>query len=228
MSARILIIDDEKDLLDLLSINLSAAGYTVRTAQSGAEAISALRRDPPPDLILLDIMLDDISGIKLAGKLKNTPASATIPIIMLTAKDTETDVIVGLSVGADDYITKPFSTAVLQARIDAVLRRANPDNDRIRDVLAAGDIRIFPESQEVRVEGKPVDITAAEYNILLALVEADGAILSRDELKTASGAGKGEKERIIDVHIASLRKKLGPARHTIKTVQGSGYRIRRE
>ena len=224
MAAKILIVDDEKDLLDLLSINLSAAGYIIRTAQSGAEALSALRRDTH-DLILLDIMLDDISGIKLAARIKNTPETAQIPIIMLTAKDTETDVIVGLSVGADDYVTKPFSTAVLQARIETVLRRANPENDRLPDILSAGDIRIFPASQEVRVEGKPIDVTAGEYNILVALAEADGAILSREQLKAASGAGKGEKERIVDVHIASLRKKLGPARTTIKTVQGRGYRI---
>ena len=173
----------------------------------------------------IDIMLDDISGIKLAARIKNTPETAQIPIIMLTAKDTETDVIVGLSVGADDYVTKPFSTAVLQARIETVLRRANPENDQLPDILSAGDIRILPASQEVRVEGQPIDLTAAEYNILVALVEADGKILSREQLKAASGAGKGEKERIVDVHIASLRKKLGPARTTIKTVQGRGYRI---
>lgn len=224
MSAKILIVDDERDLLDLLGMNLAAEGFIVRTAESGAEALSSIRTDRP-DLVLLDIMLEDISGIKLAGKLKNTPETAGIPIIMLTAKDSDTDIVVGLSVGADDYVTKPFSTAVLVARIEAVLRRNNPEWDNLREILAVGPVRILPESREVLIEGKPVDLTGAEYNLLSALAEAGGKILTRDQLKELSGAGEGERDRIIDVHIASLRKKLGAARNIVKTVHRQGYRI---
>ena len=224
MSARILVVDDEKDLLEILSMNLSTAGYVVRTAASGAEGMSAIRTDRP-DLILLDVMLGDISGVKLAGKLKNTPETAGIPIIMLTAKDSETDVIVGLSMGADDYITKPFSTAVLVARIEAVLRRGSAEDDSLREILAIGPVSIIPASREVLVEGKAVELTGGEYDILLALVEAGGSVLSRDELKGVSGAGRSDSERIVDVHIAALRKKLGPAKGIVKTIHGRGYRI---
>jgi two-component system phosphate regulon response regulator PhoB len=224
MTARILIIDDEKDLLEMLSMNLSTAGFVVRTAASGAEGLSVIRTDRP-DLILLDVMLGDISGVKLAGKLKNTPETAGIPIIMLTARDSETDMIVGLSMGADDYITKPFSTAVLVARIEAVLRRGSGEGDSLRDILTVGPVRIVPASRQVLVEGKAVELTGGEYNILLALVEAGGSILSRNELKGISGAGRGDSERIVDVHIAALRKKLGRAKSIVKTIHGRGYRI---
>lgn len=225
MNAKILIVDDEKDLLELLSMNLGAAGFIVTTAEDAAQALAAVRTNRP-DLILLDIMLPDTSGIKLTGKLKNTPETANIPIILLTAKDKETDVIVGLSVGADDYVTKPFSTSVLVARIEAVLRRAYPADEDVREILAAGPVIILPSAREVRVHGQPVELTGGEYGILVALIEAGGSILSRAQLKTALGEeAKGEKDRIIDVHIASLRKKLGPARTIIKTVHSRGYRI---
>ncbi|MBE0534114.1 MAG: response regulator transcription factor [Phycisphaerae bacterium] len=225
MSATILAVDDQKDLLELLSMNLGAAGFVVRTAASGAEAMSVIRANRP-DLILLDVMLGDISGVQLAAKLKNSPETAGIPIVMLTAKDSETDVVVGLTVGADDYVTKPFSTAVLVARIEAVLRRPDLRGGEISGVLAAGPVRIVPESCEVLVEGQAVELTEGEYNILVALVEAGGKVLARAELKELSGAGKGEKERVVDVHIASLRKKLGAGKDIIKTVHGRGYRLR--
>lgn len=225
MNAKILIVDDEKDLLELLSMNLGAEGFIITTAEDAAQALAAVRTNRP-DLILLDIMLPDTSGIKLTGKLKNTPETANIPIILLTAKDKETDVIVGLSVGADDYVTKPFSNSVLVARIEAVLRRAYPADEDVREILAAGPVIILPSAREVRVHGQPVELTGGEYGILVALIEAGGNILSRDQLKSALGEeAKGEKARIIDVHIASLRKKLGPARTIIKTVHSRGYRI---
>lgn len=225
MNAKILIVDDEKDLLELLSMNLGAEGFIVTTAEDAAQALAAVRTNRP-DLILLDIMLPDTSGIKLTGKLKNTPETANIPIILLTAKDKETDVIVGLSVGADDYVTKPFSNSVLVARIEAVLRRAYPADEDVREILAAGPVIILPSAREVRVHGQPVELTGGEYSILVALIEAGGSILSRAQLKAALGEeAKGEKARIIDVHIASLRKKLGPARTIIKTVHSRGYRI---
>jgi len=225
MNAKILIVDDEKDLLELLSMSLGAEGFIVTTAENAAQALASVRTNRP-DLILLDIMLPDTSGIKLTGKLKNTPQTATIPIILLTAKDKETDVVVGLSVGADDYITKPFSTSVLIARIEAVLRRTYPGDEDVREILAAGPVTIQTGAREVRVHGKPVELTGGEYNILVALIEAGGDILSRQQLKAALGPeAKGEKDRIVDVHIAVLRKKLDSARTIIKTVHGRGYRI---
>ena len=134
--------------------------------------------------------------------------------------------VVGLSVGADDYITKPFSTSVLVARIEAVLRRAYPDDEQVREILAAGPVTILPNAREVRVHGQPVELTGGEYSILVALIEAGGSILSRAQLKDALGSeAQGEKVRIIDVHIAALRKKLGQARNIIKTVHSRGYRI---
>jgi DNA-binding response OmpR family regulator len=222
MNAKILVVDDQKDLCDLLSMSLTGEGYLVRTATTAADAISQVNRDKP-DLILLDILLPDISGIKLTTMWKNDIKTSHIPIILLTAKDSETDIVVGLSVGADDYITKPFSTKVLAARMEAVLRRTYPDSDPTKQVLSAGPVRIFPSGRQVFVEGKPVELTGAEFNILLALVEANGGALSRADLGKLIPDFTGG-DRIIDVHIASVRKKLGNARSLIKTVHGQGYR----
>ncbi len=224
MNARILVVDDQTDLLELLDMSLSQEGYIVRTAASGAEALAMLAVDKP-DLILLDIILGDTSGIKLTTKLKNEAETSHIPIILLTAKDTETDIIVGLSVGADDYITKPFSTKVLLARIEAVLRRAYPEPNTVREILQAGAVRVFPAGRQVFVEGTPIDLTPAEFNILLTLFKAGGSALSREDLQSILGsAEQSANERIVDVHVASLRKKLGTARNIIKTVHGKGYR----
>ena len=224
MNAKILIVDDQVDLLELLSMSLSGEGYIVQTAKSGAEALAAISNDKP-DLILLDIVLGDVSGIKLTTKLKNDVETAGIPIILLTAKDSETDIIVGLSVGADDYITKPFSIKVLQARMEAVLRRSYPETQNVREILSAGAIKIFPSGRQVFVEGQPIDMTPAEYNILTALIRAGGDILSREHLRELLGSIESTKnERIVDVHVAALRKKLGPARNVVKTVHGQGYR----
>ncbi len=224
MNARILVVDDQTDLLELLDMSLSQEGYIVRTAPSGAEALAMLAVEKP-DLILLDIILGDTSGIKLTTKLKNETETSHIPIILLTAKDSETDIIVGLSVGADDYITKPFSTKVLLARIDAVLRRAYPEPNAVRETLQAGTVRIFPSGRQVFVEGTPVDLTPAEFNILLSLFKAGGSALSREDLQGILGSTEQSgNERIVDVHVASLRKKLGTARNIIKTVHGKGYR----
>ena len=225
MDKRILIVDDEADLLEVLSMNLESEGFTVFTAGSGAEALASVRTDRP-DLVLLDVMLGDTSGITIAGKLKNTPETADIPIIMLTAKDSETDMVVGLSVGADDYITKPFSTAVLVARIEAVLRRTVARPSGLREVLSAGDVKVITASRQVKAAGVDVDLTGGEYGILVALIEAGGDVVSREQLKVLLGEkASGEQERIVDVHVAALRKKLGDSRGIIKTVHGHGYRI---
>lgn len=225
MYSKILVVDDQRDLLELLSMALSQEGYIVRTAASGAEAIDAVAAEKP-DLILLDILLGDTSGIKLTTRWKNEAATAHIPIILLTAKDTETDIIVGLSVGADDYITKPFSTRVLLARMEAVLRRAYPEpSPTTREIISAGPVRLFPASLQAFVEGAPVELTGAEFNILAALIKAGGEFLSRDQLYALIGPNPDTGNvRVVDVHVATLRKKLGKARNLLKTVHGKGYR----
>lgn len=223
MTRKILVVDDEPDQLDLLEMNLGQEGFLVHTAANAAEARAAIRAEKP-DLILLDIILPDASGIKLAAQLKHSPHTADVPIIMLTAKDTETDVVVGLSVGADDYITKPFSIAVLLARIEAVLRRVYETPEVSENVLLAGPVKIIPANHQVFVDDKPVGLTVSEFTILTALVRAGGAVLSREQLIRQLGS-EGSGERIIPVHISCLRKKLGPARDVIKTVHGIGYRI---
>lgn len=225
MKETILVVDDQQDLLDLMSMSLSQEGYRVRTALSGEEALGLIESQPP-DLILLDILLGDISGIQLTARLKNSEKTAAIPIILLTAKDTETDIIVGLSVGADDYITKPFSIQVLLARMEAVLRRIRIIHPNIQEILTTGSLRVFPSGRQVFVEGKPVDLTPAEFDILVELIRAEGAIRSREDLLVVIGAGQSsDNERIVDVHVAALRKKLGPARNLVKTVHGRGYRV---
>ncbi len=225
MKAKILVVDDEKDLLELLSMNLVAQSFVVNTAQTGADALASVSKDRP-DLILLDIVLPDISGIELTGKLKNSPGTANIPIILLTAKDSETDVVVGLTVGADDYITKPFSTKVLLARIEALLRRNDPEGAASQN-LSAGPVTIVPEHMQVYVSDKPVDLTAAQYDILMALITAAGRVLSREELGDVLGQSDGERNlRVVDVHIGALRKKLGPDADIVRTVQNKGYSIR--
>ena len=225
MNAKVLVVDDQRDLLELLGMALGQEGYGVRTAASGTEAIEAVAAEKP-DLILLDILLGDTSGIKLTTRWKNDSETAHIPIILLTAKDSETDIIVGLSVGADDYITKPFSTRVLLARMEAVLRRVYPEPTTVREILSAGPVRLFPAGRQVFVEGTPVDLTGAEFNILLALIKAGGDILSREHLHTlmVPNAADSGNVRVVDVHVAALRKKLGKARTILKTIHGKGYR----
>ena len=222
MNATILIVDDEPDLLELLSMNLSMEGYDVRTAGTAAAALESID-EQKPDLVLLDVMLPDMSGIELTGKIKNTPATAGLPVILLTAKDKETDIVVGLRVGAEDYITKPFSSAVLIARIETILRRPHA----VRDSISAGAIKVIPSRRQVLVEGQNIALSNIEYHLLLAIMKAGGDILSREQLKAALGpSAKSENERIVDVHIATLRKKLGASgRKMIRTVHGHGYRL---
>lgn len=225
MAAKILIVDDEKDLLELLSINLSAAGYIIRTAQSGAEALSALRRDTH-DLILLDIMLDDISGIKLAARIKNTPETAQIPIIMLTAKDTETDVIVGLSVGADDYVTKPFSIKELLARAGAFLRRRKQEE---RNTYEFADFVFDISARSLSKNGCQIKLSPKEYKLLEFFIKRQGKALTRDEILNAVwGYNSFAGHRSVDRFVTTLRNKIEPDPHNptfIHTLREIGYKF---
>jgi two-component system phosphate regulon response regulator PhoB len=220
----ILIVDDERDLVDLLTINLQKAGYQTSAALNGRQALAALEV-AHPDLILLDLMLPEISGIEVARRVRTDPATAQIPIVMLTAKGTEGDQLAGLTMGADDYIAKPFSMRVLLARVEAVLRRtAKPD--AAPRTFALSTIVLNTDTHQATVDGVPIKLTLTEFRLLCALIQASGRILSRSALmQRAMGPGVTVTERTIDVHVTSIRKKLGNHANKIKTVRGVGYRM---
>jgi len=218
----IVVIEDERDLADMLVFNIERAGYQAEAAYDGRSGFDRVIADPP-DLIVLDLMLPELSGAEVAARVRKTPTTASVPIVMLTAKVDEADQIGGLAAGADDYITKPFSVKVLLARIDAILRRAGgtPGDSELR----LGPIRLRPESHEVACSGQQVHLTLTEFKILSALIAAGGKVLTRQSLMTrAMGPGITVTERTIDVHVTAIRKKLGSGGTLIRTVRGVGYR----
>jgi DNA-binding response OmpR family regulator len=222
-SRYVLVVDDEKDLADLLGYNLRKAGYEVATAATGLRALQAVA-DRRPDLIILDLMLPELTGTEVASRIRSNPETATIPIVMLTAKGEEVDQLVGLTVGADDYVTKPFSTKVLLARVEAVLRRTARPVDG-REVVTLGPITLDMQTHDATVDGEPVKLTLTEFRLLSSLMAANGRVLSRALLMSrAMGPGVTVTERTIDVHITAVRKKLGPHAGIVKTVRGVGYR----
>ncbi len=220
----VLIVEDERDIVELLTINLQKAGYQTSTALNGRQALAAIDASTP-DLILLDLMLPELSGIEVARRIRTSPATADIPIIMLTAKGTETDQLAGLNMGADDYIAKPFSMRVLLARVEAVLRRTTkPESSQ--KVFSLSTIHLNTDTHQATVDGQPIKLTLTEFRLLCALIQASGRILSRSVLmQRAMGPGVTVTERTIDVHVTSIRKKLGPHASKIKTVRGVGYRM---
>ncbi len=223
----VLVVDDEADLGELVAFNLSKNGYRTACAADGRAALQKIAAEPP-DLILLDVMLPGLTGIEVASRLKTEPATARIPIIMLTAKAEEVDQLVGLAVGADDYITKPFSMKVLLARVDAVLRRVRETPTAQAGLRMAG-VEIDLESHEVKASGHPVSLTLTEFRLLATLVQASGRVLSRRHLMArAMGPGVTVTERTIDVHMTAIRKKLGSCGRIIRTVRGVGYRAAAE
>ncbi|MDX9910713.1 MAG: response regulator transcription factor [Phycisphaerales bacterium] len=225
--ARILVVDDERDLVDLLKINLSRAGFRVDAAHTGREALAKVASSTP-DLVVLDLMLPELSGLEVASRLRADPATARLPIVMLTAKGEDVDQIVGLSVGADDYIPKPFSHKVLIARIEAVLRRSQtraPVAETSAARLAMGPLELDLHTHQANLSGQPLKLTLTEFRLLSALLRAGGTVLSRQKLMSkAMGPGVMVTERTIDVHVTSVRKKLGDAAPMIETVRGVGYR----
>jgi two-component system phosphate regulon response regulator PhoB len=219
----ILVVDDEKDLTELLAYNLKKVGYLVSVAHSGRQALDLISAQSP-DLILLDVMLPEFSGTEIANRIRTNPKTASIPIIMVTAKGEELDQVVGLTVGADDYIAKPFSMKVLLARVEAVLRRSGRAMPESR-LLALGPVEVNLETHEAFVRGEPLKLTLTEFRILTSLIQAEGKILSRAALMSkAMGPGVTVTERTIDVHVTAIRKKLGEAGGMIRTVRGVGYR----
>jgi DNA-binding response OmpR family regulator len=223
---RVLVVDDERDITDLVSFNLKRNGYDVLAAYNGTDALEIAQRETP-DLIVLDLMLPGIDGTEVTRRLKADPRTAGIPLVMLTAKGEETDQIVGLTLGADDYVTKPFSIKVLLARLASVLRRTETPAPPEAGLLRAGPVEIDSTKHEVLVNGQPIKLTLTEFKLLSALVSARERVLSRDQLMDkAMGTDVFVTDRAIDVHITAIRKKLGPASWLVHTVRGVGYRLR--
>jgi len=221
----VVIIEDERDMAELLALRLRKEGYQVEVAHDGARGLEMVRA-APPDLVLLDVMLPEMSGTEVAAAIRGDPRAAGVPIIMLTARAEESDIVVGLKFGADDYVTKPFSMSVLLARIDAVLRRAAAPRGEAAGLMRVGPIEIDPQRHEVRVAGRPVALTLTEFRLLAALAAARGRVLSRNQLMDqALGLDVVVTDRTIDVHMTGLRRKLGAARECLQTVRGVGYRL---
>ena len=226
---RVVVVEDERDLADLVAMRLAKEGYAAEVIGDGAEALARIHAKRPPDLVLLDIMLPGMQGTEVAAALRSDPATADVPILMLTAKGEDADVVLGLHVGADDYVTKPFSMSVLMARVAALLRRASTgDGSGGADVLTVGEIRIDRGRHRVDVAGEPITLTLTEFRLLTALAATSrGRVLSRAQLMDkALGEDVIVTDRTIDVHITNLRRKLGEAKRHIETVRGLGYRIR--
>lgn len=222
---RIILIEDEKDMAELVAMRLKREHYDVEVAHNGLEGLNKIL-SAPPDLVLLDLMLPKISGTEVATELRKNPRTANLPIIMLTAKGEESDIIVGLHIGADDYVRKPFSMSVLVARIAAVLRRAERTEEDKMDVLEAGPIYMDRLRHCVEVDGSPIALTLTEFRLLAAIIAGKGRVLTRDQLiNKALGQNAVVTDRTIDVHITSLRRKLGKARDYVETVRGVGYRL---
>jgi two-component system phosphate regulon response regulator PhoB len=224
--ARILIVDDEEDILELLRYNISKEGYDVISAENG-EGCLKLAHSHTPDLIILDLMMPDIDGLDVCKRLKKEDETKSIPVIMLTAKDTESDIIVGLELGADDYIAKPFSPKVLVARMKSVLRRSRGDESESGDeVIKRSGLSVDTSGREVKFDGAKIDLTYSEFEIILLLIKNPGRVFSRKQIMTAArGDDYLVTERAMDVQIVNLRKKLGEAGELIKTVRGVGYKF---
>jgi two-component system, OmpR family, alkaline phosphatase synthesis response regulator PhoP len=226
MKEKILIVDDEKDIIKMLDYNLKKEGFRVVAADDGEEALDMAHKEHP-DLILLDLMLPGMDGLEVCKGLKKESKTALIPIIMLTAKSQESDKVVGLELGADDYVTKPFSPRELIARVKAVLRRSKEDQ-KTPEVLKIGNLEIDFSKIQVRVKSKPVELTSKEFELLRTLVKARGRVLSRDFLLDTIWGFDHAVEiqtRTVDVHIRTLRKKLKDEAKRIITVKNYGYRF---
>ncbi len=223
---KILVVDDEKDIARMISYNLKKEGFLVVEAYNGEDALN-LTVSEQPDLVLLDLMLPGIDGLEVCRQLKKESRTSSIPLIMLTAKTQEIDKVVGLELGADDYVSKPFSPKELIARIKAVLRRGK-EKEILRDTAVFGDLSIDFAKIAVSVGKNPVELTAKEFELLKALIQAKGRVLSRDYLLDAIWGFEHAVDiqtRTVDVHIRTLRKKLKKQAARIITVKNYGYRF---
>jgi two-component system alkaline phosphatase synthesis response regulator PhoP len=223
---KILVVEDEEDLVELIRYNLAKEAFQVRAAESG-EAALRLASAEAFDLVLLDLMLPGMDGLEVCRRLKADPRTARLPIVMVTAKGEDADVVAGLSLGADDYVTKPFSPRVLVARVRAVLRRIEAAARPQPDVLSIGELAISKERREVLVRGRPVELTAREFDLLALLARRRGWVFTRSQIIDAvQGDDRNVTDRAVDVQIVGLRRKLGLAGTLIETVRGIGYRLK--
>ncbi len=226
MSHRILVVDDEPDITALVAYHLAKAGYRVSTAANGPDALKAAREERP-DIVILDVMLPGVSGYDVLAELRRREETRDVGVILLTARREEPDRIRGLSLGADDYLTKPFSPAELGLRVNALLRRLAAPAVSSGSNLAAGPITVDRSAHRVSVDGKEIELTATEYKLLLTLVERRGRVQSRPQLlETVWEAQPDIQTRTVDMHVQRLRSKLGDAGDLIETVRGFGYRFR--
>lgn len=223
----IYVIEDETDIARLISFNLSLIGYQVKTFANGEEGLSAVIQDQP-NLLLLDIMLPGMSGLEICKKIRAVANFSQMPIIMVSAKGSELDIVQGLELGADDYITKPFSPMILSARVGAILRRIKQNTlVSAEGVLTLNNLVIHPGKHEVTSQGHKVDLTPSEFQILYFLAQKAGWVFTRSQIVDAiHGMHHAVTERTIDFQMVGIRKKLGPAGENIETVRGIGYRYK--
>lgn len=223
---KILLVDDEVDILELLAYNLNREGYKTVGVETGEAALKKVETESP-DLIILDLMLPGVDGLEITRILKSNRKTAGIPIIMLSAKGEESDVVAGLELGADDYITKPFSPRILLARVKAMIRRDSIPTDDTEEVIDIHGCTIHPGRREVIVEDKPVELTYTEFQVLYYLAKRPGWVATRTQIVDAvRGTDYFVTDRSVDVQIVGLRKKLGTWGKNIETVRGVGYRLK--
>jgi two-component system alkaline phosphatase synthesis response regulator PhoP len=229
LSAKVLIVDDEEAIVKLVSFNLEKEGFETLAAYDGREALDIIRREPL-DLVVLDVMLPEMDGLSLCRQLRLD--GIQVPILMLTAKDGEIDKVLGLEIGADDYLTKPFSPRELVARVRALLRRTKEAKDEPEELLKLGSLEIFPLRYEVRRDGRELDLTSREFELLLLFCQNKGIVMSREQiLEKVWGYDFYGDARVVDVHIRHLREKIeiDPSNpRYIKTVRGVGYKLQQQ
>jgi len=224
VTPRILVVDDEPDAVELVAFNLKAAGYEVATAADGEQALSKAR-SIAPDLIVLDLMLPEVDGLEVCKILRRDPATATIPIIMLTARAADIDRVLGLELGADDYVAKPFSPRELVLRIRNLLNRGRSEQTK-KDRIQTGDLLIDVPRHLVTVQGRTIDLTATEFKLLVVLAQRRGRVQSREQLlHDVWNYERVIDTRTVDTHMRRLREKLGQASRYLDTVRGVGYRF---
>ena len=224
--AKILVVEDEEDILELLRYNLAKEGYSLRLVTSGEDALTAALNDKP-DLVLLDLMLPGLDGLEVCKELKANRHTSHIPVIMVTAKGEESDIVTGLELGADDYIAKPFSPKVLVARVRTILRRQSRGGAEDSHPVVIDGLEINPGRFEVLVNKEKVDLTATEFQLLYFLARRPGWVFTRQQIVDAvKGEDYAVTERAVDVQVVGLRKKLGSCADYIETVRGVGYRFK--
>jgi len=222
---KILIVDDEKEIIELIKYNLEKANFNVISAKSGGEALDLIDSKPSINLIILDVMLPGIDGLEILKKIKKSEKTKNIPVIMLTAKGEESDIVAGLKLGADDYITKPFSVKVLIERVKTILRRKNSELEQ-QDIIEKNDIKVNLSTYQTTFKEIPINLTSVEFKILVFLMKNSGKPFTRSQiLDNVWGEEVAVVDRAVDVHIRWLRKKLGKAGSSIETVRGIGYKF---